>query len=159
MPLGGTGDQIRWVEVEPMFIFYGTNAYRDPTDRRRQRLVRRSEAVTPTNIVGDAEALLAVAAASNAARHGKVGAVGFCMSGGLVISLARAMPERIAASRPTRSIFTPTRCTAMHRRVQLAITEPRRSSIGNVCIRCFGAGSRFNDPEGNRRRRRVRRGG
>lgn len=29
MPLGGTGDQIRWIQVEPMFIFHGTNAYRD----------------------------------------------------------------------------------------------------------------------------------
>ena len=54
--------------------------------------------VTPTNIVGDAEALLRVADADPAARGGKVGAVGFCMSGGLTISLARAMPERVAAA-------------------------------------------------------------
>jgi carboxymethylenebutenolidase len=54
--------------------------------------------VTPTNIVSDAEALLAVAADDPAAQNGgKIGAVGFCMSGGLVISLARAMPERVAA--------------------------------------------------------------
>jgi carboxymethylenebutenolidase len=52
--------------------------------------------VTPTNIVGDAEALLAVADGDPAARDGAVGAVGFCMSGGLVISLARALPERVA---------------------------------------------------------------
>ena len=32
MPLGGTGDQIRWIEVDPMFIFHGTNAYRDGDD-------------------------------------------------------------------------------------------------------------------------------
>lgn len=32
MPLGGSGDQIRWAEVEPMFIFHGTNAYRDGDD-------------------------------------------------------------------------------------------------------------------------------
>jgi carboxymethylenebutenolidase len=54
--------------------------------------------VTPTNIVSDAEALLEVAAADPAARDGKVGAVGFCMSGGLVVSLARAMPDRVAAA-------------------------------------------------------------
>jgi carboxymethylenebutenolidase len=54
--------------------------------------------VTPTNIVTDAEALLAVADADPAARDGKVGAVGFCMSGGLAVSLARAMPERVAAA-------------------------------------------------------------
>lgn len=29
MPLGGTGDQIRWIEVDPMFVFHGTNAFRD----------------------------------------------------------------------------------------------------------------------------------
>lgn len=55
------------------------------------------DTVTPTNIIGDAEALLAHAATDPAARPGGVGAVGFCMSGGLVISLARAMPERVAA--------------------------------------------------------------
>jgi len=54
--------------------------------------------VTPSNIVTDAEALLAVAADDPAARDGKVGAVGFCMSGGLVVSLARALPERVAAA-------------------------------------------------------------
>ncbi|MBW8825796.1 MAG: dienelactone hydrolase family protein [Acidobacteria bacterium] len=53
--------------------------------------------VTPTNIIGDAEALLAVAGADPAARGGKVGAVGFCMSGGLVIALAKALPDRVAA--------------------------------------------------------------
>lgn len=53
--------------------------------------------ITPTNIVGDAEALLAAADDDPAARPGDVGAVGFCMSGGLVISLARALPERVAA--------------------------------------------------------------
>jgi carboxymethylenebutenolidase len=54
--------------------------------------------VTPTNIVTDAAALLEAAAADPAARDGKVGAVGFCMSGGLVVSLARAMPDRVAAA-------------------------------------------------------------
>jgi len=54
--------------------------------------------VTPTNIVGDAETLLAFADADPAARGGKVGAVGFCMSGGLAISLARALPDRVAAA-------------------------------------------------------------
>jgi carboxymethylenebutenolidase len=53
--------------------------------------------VNPTRIVVDAEALLAVADADPAARAGAVGAVGFCMSGGLVIALARAMPERVKA--------------------------------------------------------------
>lgn len=54
--------------------------------------------VTPTNIIGDAEAMLAVADADPAASEGPIGAVGFCMSGGLVVSLARAMPDRVAAA-------------------------------------------------------------
>lgn len=54
--------------------------------------------VNPTNIIGDAEALLTAAADDPAAGDGKVGAVGFCMSGGLTLSLARAMPERVAAA-------------------------------------------------------------
>jgi carboxymethylenebutenolidase len=53
--------------------------------------------VNPTNILGDVAALLEVADADPDARDGNVGAVGFCMSGGLVISAARALPERIAA--------------------------------------------------------------
>lgn len=53
--------------------------------------------ITPTNIVGDAEALLGEAAKDPAASNGPVGAVGFCMSGGLAISLARALPQRVAA--------------------------------------------------------------
>ncbi len=54
--------------------------------------------ITPTNIIGDAESMLAFAADDPAARGGKVGAVGFCMSGGLAISLARALPDRMAAA-------------------------------------------------------------
>ena len=29
MPLGGDGTSIRWIEVDPMFVFHGTNAHRD----------------------------------------------------------------------------------------------------------------------------------
>jgi carboxymethylenebutenolidase len=54
--------------------------------------------VTPANIVGDAVALLAHADLDPAARPGDVGAVGFCMSGGLALSVARALPERVAAA-------------------------------------------------------------
>jgi carboxymethylenebutenolidase len=53
--------------------------------------------VTKSNIVTDAEALLEFAGTDPAARPGKVGAVGFCMSGPLAIALARALPDRLAA--------------------------------------------------------------
>lgn len=82
------------------YLFYRSGPFRsfglsdeDMHDRREFMGM-----VNPTNILGDAAALLAVADQDPAADSGgKVGAVGFCMSGGLVISLARAMPERVAA--------------------------------------------------------------
>jgi len=54
--------------------------------------------VDPTNIVGDAQALLQYADGDLAARGGSVGVVGFCMSGGLAISVARALPNRVTAA-------------------------------------------------------------
>jgi carboxymethylenebutenolidase len=82
------------------FLFYRGMEFRelgtsDEDMHRRQELMG---TVTPTNIVGDAEALLAFAADDPAAADGPVGAVGFCMSGGLAVSLARAMPERVTAA-------------------------------------------------------------
>ena len=81
------------------YLFYRGGPFRefgmsDEDMHQRRELMA---TVTPTNIVGDAEALLAVADDDPAAADGPVGAVGFCMSGGLVISLARALPDRIAA--------------------------------------------------------------
>ncbi len=81
------------------YLFYRGGPFRefglsDQDMHARRELMAQ---VTPTNILGDAESLLAFAAGDPAARDGKVGAVGFCMSGGLVVSLARAMPERVAA--------------------------------------------------------------
>ncbi|MDX1382201.1 MAG: dienelactone hydrolase family protein [Thermoanaerobaculia bacterium] len=81
------------------YLFYRGGPYREfgQSDEDMHQRRELMATVTPTNIVGDAEALLAVAADDEAAAGGKIGAVGFCMSGGLVISLARAMPERVAA--------------------------------------------------------------
>ncbi|MGV3759597.1 MAG: dienelactone hydrolase family protein [Actinomycetota bacterium] len=81
------------------YLFYRGGPFRefgqsDEDMHARQELMG---TITPTNIVGDAEALLAFADEDPAARSGDVGAVGFCMSGGLVVSLARALPERVAA--------------------------------------------------------------
>jgi carboxymethylenebutenolidase len=81
------------------YLFYRGGPFRQLGKSDEDMHARRElmATVTPTNIVSDAEALLAVADDDEAAADGKIGAVGFCMSGGLVISLARAMPERVAA--------------------------------------------------------------
>jgi carboxymethylenebutenolidase len=82
------------------YLFHRGGPYRefgasDEDVHARRELM---ETVTPTNIVGDAEALLAVAADDAAAGDGRVGVVGFCMSGGLAVALARALPDRIGAA-------------------------------------------------------------
>lgn len=81
------------------FLFYRGMEYRelgtsDEDMHKRQELMG---TITPTNILGDAEALLAFADDDPAAAEGPAGAVGFCMSGGLVVSIARAMPDRVKA--------------------------------------------------------------
>lgn len=82
------------------FLFYRGSEYREFGQSDEDMHTRRElmGTVTPTNIVGDAEALLAIAETDPAASDGAVGVVGFCMSGGLAVSLARAMPERVTAA-------------------------------------------------------------
>jgi len=81
------------------YLFYRGGAFREfgmsDEDMHARRELMAS--VTPTNIISDAEALLGVAASDPAAGGGKIGAVGFCMSGGLTLALAKAMPQRVAA--------------------------------------------------------------
>ena len=82
------------------YLYYRGGPYRefgqsDEDMHRRQDLMG---TITPTNIVPDAAALLAAAADDPAAADGAVGAVGFCMSGGLAISVARGLPDRVAAA-------------------------------------------------------------
>ena len=82
------------------FLFYRGSEFREFGQSDDEMHTRRElmGTVSLSNIVGDAEALLAFADADPAAQHGgRVGAVGFCMSGPLAISLARAMPDRVAA--------------------------------------------------------------
>lgn len=82
------------------YLFYRGGPYRefDMSDEAMHARQELMGTVTPTNIVGDAEAMLAHAAGDPAARDGNVGVVGFCMSGGLAISVARALPERVTAA-------------------------------------------------------------
>ncbi len=81
------------------YLFYRGGPFREFGTSDEDMHARRElmDQINPTNIVDDCRAMLEVADDDPAARDGKIGAVGFCMSGGLVISLARAMPERVAA--------------------------------------------------------------
>jgi carboxymethylenebutenolidase len=81
------------------YLYYRGGPYREfgQSDEEMHQRRELMDTITLANIVGDADALLAVADADPAARDGAVGAVGFCMSGPLVIALARARPERVAA--------------------------------------------------------------
>lgn len=82
------------------YLYYRGGPFRtfgasDEDMHARQDLMK---TVTTTGIIPDAEAMLAFAAADPAAeKDGKIGAVGFCMSGRLVLALAQTMPERVAA--------------------------------------------------------------
>jgi carboxymethylenebutenolidase len=82
------------------YLYYRGGPYREfgATDEDMHARQDLMNTVTPTGIIPDATALLAYADADPAARDGKVGAVGFCMSGGLTIALAKAMPDRVAAA-------------------------------------------------------------
>ena len=82
------------------YLFYRGGPFRefsssDEDIHARQELMG---SVTPTNIVGDAAALLSEAAQDPAAADGPFGAVGFCMSGGLTLAIAKAFPDRMAAA-------------------------------------------------------------
>jgi carboxymethylenebutenolidase len=81
------------------YLYYRGGSYREFTSSDEDMHARRDlmATVTPAGIVSDAAVLLDAAAEDPAARDGAVGAVGFCMSGKLVVALAQAMPERIAA--------------------------------------------------------------
>ena len=81
------------------YLFYRGGPFREFGQSDEDMHARRElmATVTPTNILSDAEALLAVAADDEAAADGTIGAVGFCMSGGLVMALAKAMPDRVGA--------------------------------------------------------------
>jgi carboxymethylenebutenolidase len=81
------------------YLYYRGGPYREFTSSDEDMHARRElmGTITPAGILVDAEALLDVAAADPMARDGAFGAVGFCMSGRLVVALAKAWPDRLAA--------------------------------------------------------------
>lgn len=82
------------------YLFYRGGPFREFGQSDEDMHARRElmATVTPTNIIGDAKALLDVADGDEAAADGPIGAIGFCMSGGLALALAKAMPDRVAAA-------------------------------------------------------------
>ncbi len=82
------------------YLYYRGGPYREfgATDEDMHARQELMKTVTPANILVDAAALLDVAGGDAAASDGPVGAVGFCMSGGLAVTVAKAMPDRVAAA-------------------------------------------------------------
>ena len=82
------------------YLFYRGGPYREFGSSDDDMHARRDlmGTVTPTGIVADAAAMLAHADADAAAETNRFGAVGFCMSGGLTLALAKAHPGRMAAA-------------------------------------------------------------
>ena len=82
------------------FLFYRGSEFREFGTSDEDMHARRElmDTVTPTGILGDADALLGIAAEDAAAADGPFGAVGFCMSGGLTLAIAKAWPERMRAA-------------------------------------------------------------
>ncbi|MBL9095581.1 MAG: dienelactone hydrolase family protein [Alphaproteobacteria bacterium] len=70
----------------------------DPNAPERQRMMQLMESLTIAKIMDDTDALLAFAGKDPAASKGKVGTVGYCMSGQFAINAAARHPDRVAAA-------------------------------------------------------------
>lgn len=82
------------------FLYYRDSPYKEfgTSDAEMHQRRELMQGVTRDRMMVDAEALLAHAANNKMAdTDGKIGAVGFCMSGPLVLGLAQRMPDKVAA--------------------------------------------------------------
>ena len=82
------------------FLYYRVSPYREfgASDEDMHDRTEFMKTVNGEGILPDTQALLELAAKNNKADSaGKIGAVGFCMSGPLVLSLAQNMPDKVAA--------------------------------------------------------------
>ena len=64
----------------------------------REEMFEHMDSLSNAMVCEDVEALFHFAASDNAARDGKAGCVGYCMSGPFVFAAAAAFPDQIAAS-------------------------------------------------------------
>ena len=82
------------------FLYYRHSRYREfgASDEDMHERRQLMQGVNRERILTDARALLEHAAGNSMAdAGGKIGAVGFCMSGPLVMALAQEMPDKVAA--------------------------------------------------------------
>lgn len=82
------------------FLYYRDSEYREfgTSDEDMHKRRELMGGVTRERMLPDAEAMLNFAAQNPKANvDGKIGAVGFCMSGPLVMGLAQNMPDKVAA--------------------------------------------------------------
>lgn len=82
------------------FLYYRDSPYKEfgASDAEMHQRRELMQGVTRDRMMVDAEALLTHAADNKMAdTDGKIGAVGFCMSGPLVLGLAQRMPDKVAA--------------------------------------------------------------
>ena len=82
------------------FLYYRDSPYQEFSTSDKDMHQRRElmQGVTRDRMINDAEALLAHAATNpKADSAGMIGAVGFCMSGPLVLGLAQHLPNKVGA--------------------------------------------------------------
>lgn len=82
------------------FLYYRKSPYKEFGSSDEDMHERRElmQSVTREGIIPDAEAMLEFAKGNEKAdANGKIGAVGFCMSGPLVLALAQNMPDKVGA--------------------------------------------------------------
>jgi carboxymethylenebutenolidase len=70
----------------------------DPESPERKRVMALMETLTIAKIMDDTDALIAFAANDAAASKGRMGALGYCMSGQFAINAAARHPDRFAAA-------------------------------------------------------------
>ena len=82
------------------YLFYRGGPFREFGASDEDMHARRDlmGTVTPTGILADAAAMLRHAEADPAADASRFGAVGFCMSGGLTLAIAKAYPDRMCGA-------------------------------------------------------------
>lgn len=70
----------------------------DVVDEGRKKMFEHMNTLSNKMVCEDVQALLDFASIDNAARKGKTGCVGYCMSGAFAFAAAAAFPQRIAAT-------------------------------------------------------------